>query len=338
MKKVMLILFAAAAGLIVLGGALYVSAAAMGGNGTSAQIGNIRLTADRGGFRINAAHDSDTQLTAEGSTSSQNSGSSENSQTSDAETSNPTGSDTSSQQQAGGWTTLDGSRGRLSIDTVITGIDAELCYSDLEISAGRSSYIEWEDMNRSTVSYQITDGILTIREEQNDNLSLNLFGDNDSSIEISLPADTVLSLNIASDLGDLELENIPVSTLEYSGDLGDLDIENTTVDQITAEAGTGDIQLENCTIGSAALAVGMGDIKISGTVSGDVSAGSGMGDVKIKLNGSASDYSFDLSTDMGELEFNNSHIQGSYVQSNASTPLITAKTGMGDVEVEFRGR
>lgn len=339
MKKTLLILAAAAVGLLILGGALYVSAAALGGNGTMAQIGNVRLIADREGFRMDTDHSTNSQSNYELSNPSEPSIHSENSQTLDIESSIPSDSGISNELQTNGWTTLEGNRGRLSIDTSkITGIDASLSISDLEISAGRSAYMEWEDKTHSTVSYQIIDGILTIREEKDEGLSINLFGDDDSSIKIYLPSDTAISLIVNSDLGDLELENLPITDLEYNGDLGDIDIENVSIDSITATAGTGDIQLENCSIGNAVLTPGMGDIEISGALTGSMSATSGMGDIKLKLSGATTDYAFDLSTDMGDIQVNNNYVQGTFVQKNDTAPQITAKTGMGDVEVEFKNK
>lgn len=119
---------------------------------------------------------------------------------------------------------------------------------------------------------------------------------------------------------------------------GTLETNGFNVDgKMVVTIGAGTVEINGGTYESVKLECGMGTFDMSGTVNGDVTASCGMGDMEINLNGSETDYNYDLSCGMGDLEVNEnsySSISGSHkVNHDGAIGTISLDCGMGSIEL-----
>ena len=171
-------------------------------------------------------------------------------------------------------------------------------------------------------------------------------------IDVYLPEDQSLSLQIDLGAGDVDLE------------------DGVSLEELNAKVQTGDLDAEmlKC-LGNADIQADLGDVSLNFTeLSGDLYAYMGVGDIEVDLPGEMADYNFDLSVGIGSLECGNiiydaedededewhddedehhaghgvtSHIAqsglGSELQltNNPGGSTITIQTDVGDLEVSF---
>lgn len=155
------------------------------------------------------------------------------------------------------------------------------------------------------------------------NIQIISLGDNnhkENKIELYIPADTLISdSTIRLDLGDLKISSGKWQNLSCEMSLGDLEMENISIND-------GNFQLD------------LGDFEWKGIASGTITTECNMGDIEVELNQKETELSYFLETALGEIEINNKRVSsGSYTQNGGST-MLELKTGMGDIELEFRQR
>ena len=329
MKKIWIVLLSVCLGLFLVGGGMYVAAVAMGADGYTADVGGLTISATPRGFHIDARR-SVSSTTVPSSTP-------------DEPQSLP------ASQPAG----------NSAAPAALTRVEAELHLYDLEVTVGRELDVWAENRNRQgAIAWEVADGILTIREEWEEDWTnwrnWTHFDDDDLTVHLVLPQEGLegLTLSVSSDYGDLDFEGLQAGQITAELGAGEIDFERCALDvlevrlgagelkaehsvfrdSVSAENGAGDIELENCEIGTASLTLGFGDVEVSGSLSGELSAETGGGDITVQLSGAEEDYSYDLSSSMGEVRFNGYSSAGSYVQTGEG-PLVRAESGMGDVRV-----
>lgn len=127
--------------------------------------------------------------------------------------------------------------------------------------------------------------------------------------------------NIGIDI-DIYLPSGYLETLDISSDLGDVDIESPLDVDLTVNCDMGSITAENLS-GKFALHTDMGNIEIERiNITADSSATSDMGDIEIEHT---NDIKINYSTSMGECDVKNNN--------SSSDITLTAETSMGDVEI-----
>ena len=103
--------------------------------------------------------------------------------------------------------------------------------------------------------------------------------------------------------------------------------------------GAGNVEIEDGSYGELKLKCGMGNVEIDGVLKGDMVAECGMGNMNLEMRGRETDYNYELSCGMGELEINDtsySNIGGSRKITNVDTiGTITLECGMGNIELDI---
>lgn len=127
--------------------------------------------------------------------------------------------------------------------------------------------------------------------------------------------------NIGIDI-DIYLPSGYLETLDISSNLGDVEIETLTNIDLKVKCDMGDIKAESIS-GKFDLNTDMGNVKIEQiNINADSSAMTSMGDVEIEHT---NDIKINYSTSMGECEVKNNN--------SSSDITLTAETSMGDVEI-----
>lgn len=127
--------------------------------------------------------------------------------------------------------------------------------------------------------------------------------------------------NIGMDI-DVYVPADCLDTMEISSDLGDIDIDTLTNIDLTVSCDMGDIKAESIS-GKFDLHTDMGEIKLERiNITADSSASTDMGDVEIEHT---NDIKINYSTSMGECDVKNNN--------SSSNITLTAQTSMGDVEI-----
>ncbi|MDN5337532.1 MAG: hypothetical protein PWQ20_602 [Thermotogaceae bacterium] len=110
---------------------------------------------------------------------------------------------------------------------------------------------------------------------------LNLRSFDVEKVYVEVPEDKILNLVIKKVSGNVELENLNVSSLNFSGVSGELECENITADKVSISLVSGDVNLDGLNSKKINLSSVSGDVKINriaeaiqeisgSTVSGDI--------------------------------------------------------------------
>lgn len=199
------------------------------------------------------------------------------------------------------------------------------------------------------------DGGILYVEEKRDLFRLifgGLFDFTDPVLEITVPGERAVSLDLDTDNGDVRIagnEKTIFKDIKIECDNSDTVIKNVSAESIAFEADNGELLLENVTVsGAINIETSNGDVEFKGKVSaekikldtdnGEIGEENGVvdaknidietdnGDVEIKLVGKAEDYSVTVKTDNGDKNISN---------SSGGDRILNIRTDNGDVEVNF---
>ncbi len=346
MKKTLGIIAAAGAAILVIGSVLYLAAVLMGGQGKRITFDNgWTLQIGRGGVHFGSSnlevldfldwddwddhddwdnHQNDSHWNTTGSVPAENSDIAffENSEV-----------------NLNGSTSITTNFGNATIPGDVQQIKVNLKITDLDIEQNRGNDItlSWEEIsNIGSISYKVENNILIIQESDVEQSILDgLFhADYDRKITLYVPAGFQADFYVDTGLGDVEAENISSGNFTCNIGTGDLDLKNFSTGTLKVSSGTGDVEAENIQFsGESNIVCGLGDIEISGVMSNGLTIENGTGDISISINGKQTDYSYNLATNMGEVRINKQTVSSQYQQTNGSTPLVKAISGMGDISL-----
>lgn len=190
-------------------------------------------------------------------------------------------------------------------------VDADVM--DLNIEYGSNFSLSYYCNEKLIPDYKVKDGVLTVT--QNSDLTSLWGGNKKCSVTITVPEELEF-VDIASDVGDIDLKNLSIKTLTLTADVGDIDIIRCTLGQVTLTADLGDIDVENSSF-----------IELKAT--------NDVGDTDIESSISLSDYEIDLKTDIGEVEVNDRNSHRSFQQPGTGNGKLTVSNSTGDIEVSY---
>ena len=254
----------------------------------------------------------------------------------------------------------------LNINTDIIDIDISDSGSDYEVYYNVPERFVPVISGTDTLTIEVPDA-------EGLNVNLFSIGDYDNAkITISIPeSDKDLKFNINSSTGDVTVENVCFNgTVQTS--TGDIDISDAKLGDVDLITSTGDIsysridcpvlrlttstgksQVSDCTIESMISKTQTGDINISdskvvslkteGSTSDielddvetdNVDIKVSTGECELDIRGRASDYSCDLSTSTGEIEYDGNEYEKQFTRDGGSKNIIIS-TSTGDITVDF---
>lgn len=197
--------------------------------------------------------------------------------------------------------------------------------------------------DESTVQLVNEGGVLTIKDTASElGFMINLSPwttSFDNTITIYVPTDVYLDrIEITCNAGDIDIQKIKgAKQLSIVGDLGDIDVNKGTFETVNIEVNAGDVTMDNIEISSSLEAdMDMGDFEIIGHITGDVYVETNMGDIDMKIGESLSDYRYDISMNVGDIEAFGQEREGfdGNISGNPDGQYyMNLKTNMGDITV-----
>ena len=223
-----------------------------------------------------------------------------------------------------GWNTHDVTRStnmkKIISEESFQQIYIDLHVGDIEVRRGSTYQVLVKNIPDENYDFSIKDGKLRLTTHDF-NVSNLSFGSLEYEVILIVPEDASLErIELFSNMGDVDVEDVQWSYLMIEQQMGDVDISHTIVD--------GDVEIEQK----------MGDVKFEGEISGMANVHNAMGDIKMNL---AYLEAYDLKTSMGSIKVNDqseSHGIGGHIKSgNQNTKnILIAKNAMGDIKLEFK--
>lgn len=191
-------------------------------------------------------------------------------------------------------------------------IEFDTDVADISIKEGTEYKLHYRCTKNMIPEWQVADKKLKLT---NRNKKV-LFGVNNScKIEITVPRGSELTLvDIQNDVGDVEIDGILTKECNVESNVGDIALKDVTMENSVMNSDTGDIEIKNSTFT-------------------DLDLSSDVGSVTVESSQRLTDYAFDLSTDIGDIEFNNEDYGNKY-RRDGDAGKITIQGDVGDIEIK----
>lgn len=219
----------------------------------------------------------------------------------------------------------------ISLDSFST-IEAKIKYADFKITPSDHYGISYKHHPRHTVSYDVTNGILTINQNITGSSVYEFnwvfigpanYYEETEYIEIFVPRDVLLNtvsvnsnsgdiqfsdfsaadIAIYSSYGDLKMNNIETAGLDLSLDSGDIEMQDVTSDELTVSDDYGSLKLDGVHVNeTCTLVLSSGNVDINNSYFHTLDAKNSYG----SMNGSAvTCRDFRLNASSGDCNMNN---------------------------------
>ncbi|MCL2151737.1 MAG: DUF4097 domain-containing protein [Oscillospiraceae bacterium] len=146
------------------------------------------------------------------------------------------------------------------------------------------------------------------------------------------------SLTLSSISGSIKADASGCGAVDVETKSGDITIlgETSADMEMRVMVSSGRIDINTASWKSLTAQAASGDIKITGDPHGTTSATAGSGDITMRLSGTASDFSYDISTGSGFIRFGENRI-GSPARNinSAAINTLSIRTSSGNVRVDF---
>lgn len=242
-------------------------------------------------------------------------------------------------------------------------ISVDTNYQEVVLKEGETFHIAYSyNSEYSELSHEIENGTLVITEERKDKVGLS----NDlldiingtegvGVIEITYPKQTAFrDVRIVSDMGEVEAENFYSNNLQVAVDLGSIDLKEINVQTLQVRAAAGDVSLSNGSADRAELELDLGSLEtenwntkglvadlsggeadLNGVFLGETNIDCDLGSIELQVLDSKDNYSYQIDVDLGDI-----HVDGKKVKSGSSVNKnvenkIDLNAGAGDIKLNF---
>ena len=229
----------------------------------------------------------------------------------------------SSFEWVGGWRGLRPAESGREIDLVLSDefdeINLRLGVSNVTVQHGS----EWRVTGRlrAQVNIETAGGVLFIEEPTQRRNNFNI-GINTTNyfVTITVPRDVALD------------------TLSLEVGVGRVDVQDIESLGAYLTTGVGNVSARNVDFQHAILTTGVGNVYADGIFEGRADFTSGTGNVSLTLPSARTDYSYTMSSGVGNTTINGTRESGSVTRNTpGAIANIHASTGVGNVRVDFRG-
>ena len=224
--------------------------------------------------------------------------------------------------------------------------------SNLTVSVDAAKLLIQESRDAGLVTVELIRGDLEDYSCTLEEGTLSIIYDNDAKlvlngrspeIVVKLPADMYLdqiTLETGAAAIQIALPGIHCRTLKGDIGAGSLQAEYIEVEKgMELIIGAGEVDVEDGSYGSLKLECGIGSLEIDGRLYGDLTAECGVGSISLDLLGKESDYNYELSCGLGEIEIGEasySNMGGSKTITNpGAVGTITLDCGLGSIELDL---
>ena len=230
-------------------------------------------------------------------------------------------------------------------------IDFEFGYGDIKIKNGDAFSISAEHIVEDQINSYVSDGTWYIRESEEQYFSV--FGwkfpvngirfwkdDFGPDITITVPEGfQAEKIDLSILAGSVKADEINSLEGNFHIEAGELEIEKLNIkEESQYSVGAGDLYLLNAALNDVTMDCGMGDIEFEGVITGDNHIKCGMGKMKFILNAAEEDYSYEISSGIGDVNINRhsyNSISSKVIKNENAEHNLNLDCGMGDITVEF---
>lgn len=138
--------------------------------------------------------------------------------------------------------------------------------------------------------------------------------------------------------GEFVIDGMSAHEIYISVGAGKADIDSVKADEADISAGAGSIGIRDMDVGDLSLEVGMGSIAAEGKISGEADIECGMGSINMRLDGSETDYNYNLECAMGSVQIGGNKYSGlasERIVDNGSRVTFDVECAMGAVNIDF---
>lgn len=169
-----------------------------------------------------------------------------------------------------------------------------------------------------------------------ENLAVSSLEIKSQSGELQIADTTGDSLSITNKYGNMELSDLNITkNADFSVSSGCLELDNTYFHSWSIDSEYGDINGHSVSCNSANLTSQSSNCKIKEFTVNSFEADSKYGDIALQLTASTNTYSYDLSTEYGEIDLDNWVIttQNSFIHSSDSPNSIHINSQSGNIKI-----
>ncbi len=246
---------------------------------------------------------------------------------------------------------------KVDVTQNINEVVLDVAYANIYICTGENFNVSH---NIENVNITQENGILAIESlPQNNNYVLNLdltfTEEQPSEMFITIPQNyNIQNFEFLVSSGDIYIENQTITTLNINNNYGDVTLKNLNADDVILDQGSGDLYIEKIKTSNITIANNYGDTEISGInaqmLKGEVTSGnftvneaeidsadviSQYGDVTFNNAYTQAEYSLSIAINYGDIHLNNIETQVSNLANGNGDKQIKINAESGDVDLNF---
>lgn len=209
---------------------------------------------------------------------------------------------------------------------------------NINIKEGNAYHLEYDCLESRKPQFKISGGTLDIQQPSARGWLRNHFNYK-CNMTITVPSGTVLDgTDITTDVGNININNTECKDLTIESDVGNIEIKSCTFGYSEIESDVGDIEISSSDIGKTNIETDTGNINISTCEFKDMDIYNDVGNVELGSSKvDISNYTIDLSTDLGSVKYNGEKHKKSFYQTasgSKDTYRITIETDIGNIEFD----
>ena len=232
----------------------------------------------------------------------------------------------------------------------VKSIDLQVSYGQVIIQEGDTFSIDAAHIEENSLESYVTDGTWYIKEDPYTNG--NVFGINISfgnigrwnrqynpKIVVTVPEGfQAETYNIDVGAGDVQIDSINAKEGDISVDAGKLTVDHVKIDNESKySVGAGKMELGDVELKNVSLDCGVGEITVSGVMLGDNDISCDVGHIELSLKGDSKDYSYDVSSDIGDVSIDGKRYHNEIqTVDNETGNSLNLDCGIGKITVDFQ--
>ena len=215
-------------------------------------------------------------------------------------------------------------------------IDADAM--NINIKEGNAFHLEYNDPESRKPSFKVSGNTLDIKQPSARGWLRNHINYK-CDLTITIPSGTVLeNSDIVTDVGDININNTECKDFKAESDVGNIIIKSCTFEYSEIDSDVGDIETSLSDLGRTNIETDTGNIDITTCGFNDMEIYNDVGNVKLYNNKiDISNYTVDLSTDLGSIRVNGEKHKRSFYQKaldEADNFKITIETDIGNINLD----
>ncbi|MBB6453815.1 DUF4097 and DUF4098 domain-containing protein YvlB [Salirhabdus euzebyi] len=148
-------------------------------------------------------------------------------------------------------------------------------------------------------------------------------------IDVSIPKGLLSYVEVESDVGKIDIEEIEVTELFVSNDVGEVGIDKFVGEKATIRTNVGKVNVKSA-VGKIEIESDTGEVELTmEAITEDVNIKSDIGEVVVNVKELSESLVLDLDSDIGDIDVNGPFV----TNGNGPGPTLKVRTDIGEIEV-----